>query len=149
MKSILLAAALVASPCCLAENIYLGCYALDEDIVGDMIGNMVNDFKIPRESIVLGKTKVELLYATPLSDKLALYLAERENHLDHGDSSKDKKPTAEDAKFYQVDNTKNVIVKLTYENIEGKHNTFIVSTLISDTGCAGGLNSYLIVEKEF
>lgn len=104
---------------------------------------MINDMGVKRESIVAKKTKLELLENKPVNKLLAMQLAKN----DEKELSFVK--YKELFSIYQSDNPRNLIIKYTYENTEGKHNVFIGSAIVNNNECSVGFNGYIVVERGF
>ncbi|MGQ8776732.1 hypothetical protein ACUTQ5_20535 [Serratia sp. NA_112.1] len=104
---------------------------------------MIDEMGVKQESIVAKKTKLELLDNKPVNILLAMQLAK-----------KDAQETTfvkykELISIYQNDNPRNLIIKYTYENTAGKHNTFIGSAIVNNNECSVGFNGYIVVMREF
>lgn len=57
--------------------------------------------------------------------------------------------TNEYKKIFSQDNAKNLTVKFTYINKNGKQNIFIASALVNDNECSVRFNGYITVARAF
>jgi len=51
--------------------------------------------------------------------------------------------------IYHEGNPRNLIVKVSYENKESKHNIFLASSIVNDDECSVRFNGYITVKREF
>jgi len=110
-----------------------------------MIDEMVRDFDIEEQDILLNKTKLVLLAHENVTKEMALLYAKEDQ----------KEPVMaaldmdENIKIYREDNPKNIIVKYDFVNRQNKHNITIASLLINDYECSVRFNGYIVVKREF
>jgi len=93
---------------------------------------------IPSEGVT-----TELLFNEPVSDVLSQYYAEKTYEADNGLSISKYK------EIYSEDNPRNLIIKFTLKNKEGKEDIFLVSAIANDYECDINFNGYIIVKREF
>ncbi|MEI2265914.1 hypothetical protein [Erwinia sp. CGal63] len=93
---------------------------------------------IPSEGVT-----TELLFNEPVSDVLSQYYAEKSYEADNGLSISKYK------EIYSEDNPRNLIIKFTLKNKEGKEDIFLVSAIANDYECDINFNGYIIVKREF
>lgn len=119
------------------------CVIVGSSVEIPIFNAMINDMGVKRESVVAKKTKLELLENKPVNNLLAMQLAKS----DEKEISFVK--YKELLSIYQSDNPRNLIIKYTYENTEGKHNVFIGSAIVNNNECSVGFNGYIVVERGF
>lgn len=109
---------------------------------------MTKDLKIDDSVFNIQKTKAEIISVVPVEYELALMYGEKEHRLDGPNS--DIVTTADEyAQGFMENNAKNIIVKYTYEDKQGRQNVFLASTFVSDSECLVRFNGYIIVKREF
>ena len=124
------------------------CIKNDNDAIAVMTVTMFEDLKLKHTAVDLQKTEAEIIAVVPVNHALALMYGEEEHQLDGPNS--DIVTTAEEyAQGFMQDNTKNIIVKYTFRNKQGRQNIFLASTFVSDVSCVARFNGYIIVQREF
>jgi len=121
------------------------CLDINRSVGVSMIDEMVRDFDIEEQDILLNKTKLVLLAHENVTKEMALLYAKEDQ----------KEPVMaaldmdENIKIYREDNPKNIIVKYDFVNRQNKHNITIASLLINDYECSVRFNGYIVVKREF
>jgi len=106
---------------------------------------MIDSMGIKKADILERKTKLELLENTLLTPVFSNYLAEKSKA-----EAKDNWLSLKDYRDIFTDgNTRNLVIRYTYENIHGKHNIFIGSAIVNDDECSIDFNGQIIVQREF
>jgi hypothetical protein len=95
------------------------------------------------KGIERGKTAVEVLSITPVSEVYAHELAEADAKAGNGLSVKDYYG------IYHDNGALNLTVKYTYTSAKGQHNVYIVSSLLNNDECSLRFNGYLTLSREF
>lgn len=108
-----------------------------------MMDKMHDEMHIDIKSIQPQNITTELLYNEPVSDILSQYYAERTYEADSSLSIKTNKG------IYSEHNPRNLIIKFTFKNNEGKEDVFLVSTIANDYECNVEFNGYMIIKREF
>lgn len=103
---------------------------------------MKDQLKIDVGRIVEDKTKMELLAAKPVTRLLAEEVYQRETSFHSGDKD-------ETIRLIMGENAKNLIIKYTYKNRDGRENVFISSYIVNDDECSVLFNGYITVSREF
>lgn len=124
------------------------CVGVNNVVGMDMYISMVHDLKIDRSTTILSKTKAEIIALSSVNTMLANYYGEEERQRG-GKNSDDRTTAKEYAEGFMADNTKNLIIRYTFENRSQKRNIFLASAFVSDTDCAVRFNGYIIVRREF
>ncbi|CAI1732579.1 Uncharacterised protein [Serratia quinivorans] len=119
------------------------CVIVGSSVDVPIFNAMINEMGVKRESIVAKKTKLELLENKPVNKLLAMQMAKSDEKKLSFVKYKDL------ISIYQNDNPRNLIIKYTYENTDGKHNVFIGSAIVNNNECSVGFNGYIVVEREF
>jgi hypothetical protein len=119
------------------------CIVIGSTVDISLIHAMEQDFDIKESEIVKSKTKMVLIDNQVVTEGLAASLAEKAvketDYLDYDDMKK----------TYLEYNPRNLIVKYTYVNKEGKENIFIGSSIVNDEECSVDFNGYITVKREF
>ncbi|NMP29577.1 Shiga toxin A subunit [Rahnella sp. SAP-1] len=109
----------------------------------DMMNAMQEDLGISQDLLVKNKTKVKLIANEPISKAFAEQLAKNEQ-------SKYKYLSYDELlTTYTEDEPRNLIIKYTYFNKNGKENIFIASSFVNNNECSIGFNGYVTVKREF
>ena len=125
--------AVVSNPCAVARS----------SLNIDMMNAMQEDLGISQDLLVKNKTKVKLIANEPISKVFAEQLAKNEQ-------SKYKYLSYyELLTTYTEDEPRNLIIKYTYFNKNGKENIFIASSFVNSNECSLGFNGYITVKREF
>ncbi|WP_052130854.1 hypothetical protein [Erwinia typographi] len=90
-----------------------------------------------------GKTTVEVLNLSPVSDALARQFAQLDAKNGNGLSVKDYYG------IYHDNGAMNLTAKYTYTNVKGASNVYIVSSLLNNDECSVRFNGYLTLSREF
>jgi len=106
---------------------------------------MIDSMGIKKTDIVESKTKLELIDNTPVSKELATFFASQSKDNAH-DNLLSLKGYYD---IYMMSNPRNLTIKYTYENPNGKHNVFIGSAIVNDDECSIRFNGQIIVKREF
>ncbi|MFZ4835149.1 hypothetical protein [Rouxiella sp. Mn2063] len=110
-----------------------------------MTDAMLNDFKISRSTIVENKTKMELIDNVKVDSAFSDFMAKEDKVKDT-----DNFVSLEEYRgIYREGNPRNLIVKVSYENKERKHNIFLASSIVNDDECSIRFNGYIIIKREF
>ena len=124
------------------------CIKGDNEAITIMNVHLFEDLKVAHAAVDLKKTKAEIIAITPVNHPLALMYGEKEHQLDGPNSDLVTTPE-EYAQGFMDNNAKNIIVKYTYEDKQGRQNIFLASTFVSDVDCIVRFNGYIIVQREF
>lgn len=95
------------------------------------------------KGIERGKTTVEVLNLSPVSDALARQFAQADAKTGNGLSVK------EYYGIYHDNGAMNLTAKYTYTNVKGVSNVYIVSSLLNNDECSVRFNGYLTLSREF
>lgn len=95
------------------------------------------------KEIERGKTTVEVLNLSPVSDMLARQFAQADAKIGNGLSVKDYYG------IYHDNGAMNLTVKYTYTNVKGARNVYVVSSLLNNDECSVRFNGYLTLSREF
>lgn len=124
------------------------CFKGNDGAVRVMTTTMLEDFKLDRSVLAMEKTVANIITVMPIDNKLAMMYGEMEHQLDGLNS--DMVTTAEAyAHGFMQDNAKNVIVKYTYEDHQGRQNILLTSSFVSNSDCRVRFNGYIVVQREF
>ena len=124
------------------------CIKKENDAGDVMYVVMSRDLKLDDTVFDMKKTKAEIIAITPVNHPLALMYGEAQKQLG-GVNSEDLTTAEEFAQGFMDNNAKNIIVKYTYEDKQGRRNIFLASTFVSDVDCIVRFNGYIIVQREF
>ncbi|MCS2159611.1 Shiga toxin A subunit [Scandinavium sp. H11S7] len=101
------------------------------------------DLIIAPSAVARGKTTVEVLSITPVSDVFARQLAKTDSAAGNGLSESDYYG------IYHNGHVMNLTARYTYTSTEGMQDIFIASALLNDDECSVRHNGYLTVSREF
>ena len=148
MKAAVFLFLFILSPACLA---YGGpkCQTISPTIVEHMTLAMEQDFRLPRDSFVAEKTSVEFLYSKVTDQPVAFFIAQARQKRREGAVYDDSPVSLSEKEKALWSDSTNLIIKITYENKQGKQNSFITSSLLSDIDCSIRFNGYLVMQRQF
>lgn len=106
---------------------------------------MIYSMGIKKTDVVESKTKLELIDNTPVTKELAVFFATESKFKAH-DNLLDLQGYYD---IYMMNNPRNLTIKYTYENLNGKHNVFIGSAIVNNDECSIRFNGQIIVKREF
>ena len=101
--------------------------------------------------VVRGKTKVEVLSLSSVSDAFASQLAQADMKTGNGLSFKEYYGLSfkEYYGIYHDNGTMNLTAKYTYTNAKGERNVYVVSSLLNNDECSVRFNGFLTLSREF
>lgn len=144
MNKILLLA-LISFPASLFATQSEPCIRTGSSIDIDMIDAMEQNMKIDISTVIRKKTTTQLIEKVRVNDRLAELYAVNDQK-----KSPERWLSVRDYKeIYFDDGAENLIVKLVYENNQGKHNIFYASAIVNDYECSIRFNGYIIAQREF
>ncbi|MEI2264469.1 hypothetical protein [Erwinia sp. CGal63] len=108
-----------------------------------LMDKMREDMHVDTKSIPPENITTQLLFNEPVTDILSDYYA-RESYNTEGIITQEKYK-----KIYSQFNPRNLIIKFTVKNKQGKEDVFLVSTIANDYECNIEFNGYIIVKREF
>ncbi|MFH8133274.1 hypothetical protein ABU178_03635 [Pantoea osteomyelitidis] len=104
---------------------------------------LVDDVGLDPDELDLKQSRLELIDNVLITDKLAKQYAREDivetKNIDYMDIYN----------IYKSNNARNLIVKYTYFNKQGKKNVYIGSALVDALECSLGFKGYLTVSREF
>lgn len=121
------------------------CAIPTSSIVIAMTDSMVADFDIPFESINRSKIEIKLIEDMEVNESYGTYLANEDYKNDKEHFVKLK----EYEKIYTEYHPRNLITQISINNMEGKKNIFLASSIVNDDECSVRFNGYIIVKKEY
>lgn len=104
---------------------------------------LADDVGLDPDELDLKQSRLELIDNVLITDKLARQYA-REDVVETKNSD-----YMGLYNIYKTNNARNLIVKYTYFNKQGKKNVYIGSALVDDSECSLGFKGYLTVSREF
>lgn len=119
------------------------CATLGRFIEQGLFSAFTRDLIITPATVARGKTTVEVLSITPVSDVFARQLAKTDSAAGNGLSESDYYG------IYYNDHVMNLTARYTYTSTDGKQDIFIASALLNDDECSVRHNGYLTVSREF
>ncbi|NMP29575.1 hypothetical protein GW590_22250 [Rahnella sp. SAP-1] len=119
------------------------CVVIGSTVDINLIQAMKQDFGIHEDDILKTKTKLEIIDNQPVTKLLAAQMAKKVvdqfNYVDY-DGMRNA---------FMEYNARNLIVKYTYINKQGKENIFVGSSIVDDEECSVNFNGYITVKREF
>ncbi|MRS89814.1 Shiga toxin A subunit [Enterobacteriaceae bacterium RIT714] len=108
-----------------------------------LFSSFTKDLMISSSAIARGKTTVDVLSITPVSDVFARQLAKTDSVVGNGLSESDYYG------IYHNGHVLNLTARYTYTSIDGKKDIFITSALVNDDECSVRHNGYLTISRDF
>lgn len=108
-----------------------------------MMDKMHEKMNIDIKKINTEEIKTELLFNEAASNFLSDFYTNESKENEGLTGPKEYK------EIYSKHNPRNLIIKFTFKNKEGKEDIFLVSTIANDYECNVRFNGYIIVKHEF
>ena len=119
------------------------CVVIDSSVEIALRQALADDIGLDPDELDLKQSRLELLDNVLITDQLAKQYAREDvvemKYIDYMDMYN----------VYKSNHARNLIIKYTYFNKQGKKNVYIGSALVDDSECSLGFKGYLTVSREF
>lgn len=120
-----------------------GCVVMNSSVETALRQALADDVGLDPDELDLKQSRLALLDNVLITDQLAKQYAREDvvemKYIDY----------MEMYNLYKSNHARNLIIKYTYFNKQGKKNVYIGSALVDDSECSLGFKGYLTVSREF